>query len=65
MIDRTKRCYLYILVSTEQQEEEGYSLQEQEERLCAEADKKDLYVVDLFKDRGIGDLNETIMTNSI
>jgi hypothetical protein len=40
MIDRTKRCYLYIRVSTDKQEEEGYSLPEQEDRLRAEAEKK-------------------------
>ncbi len=48
MIDRTKRCYLYIRVSTDKQEEEGYSLPEQEDRLRAEAEKKGLEVIDIF-----------------
>ena len=47
MVDRTKRCYLYIRVSTEKQEE-GYSLPEQEDLLCAEAEKKGLQVVNIF-----------------
>lgn len=57
MMDRTKRCYLYIRVSTDKQEEEGYSLPEQEERLRAEAEKKGFQVVDLFADRGVSGKN--------
>ncbi len=57
MMDRTKRCYLYIRVSTDKQEEEGYSLPEQEERLRAEAEKKGLQVVDIFPDKGISGKN--------
>ena len=57
VVDRTKRCYLYIRVSTDKQEEEGYSLPEQEERLRAEAEKKGLQVVDIFPDKGISGKN--------
>ena len=57
MMDRTKRCYLYIRVSTDKQEEDGYSLPEQEERLRAEADKKGFQVVDLLEDRGVSGKN--------
>ena len=48
MQDRTKRCYLYTRVSTDKQEEEGYSLPEQEARLKEYAEKHHLVQKQLF-----------------
>ena len=57
MQDRTKRCYLYTRVSTDKQEEEGYSLPEQEARLKEYAEKHSMEVVETFCEKGVSGKN--------
>lgn len=48
----TKRCYIYIRVSTREQAEEGYSIGEQQERLIKYAEAMGWTVVRVFIDPG-------------
>lgn len=48
----TKRCYIYIRVSTREQAEEGYSISEQQERLIKYAEAMGWTVVRVFIDPG-------------
>lgn len=48
----TKRCYIYIRVSTREQAEEGYSISEQQERLIKYAEAMGWTVVKVYIDPG-------------
>lgn len=48
----TKRCYIYIRVSTREQAEEGYSIGEQQERLIKYAEAMGWTIVRVFIDPG-------------
>lgn len=48
----TKRCYIYIRVSTREQAEEGYSISEQQERLIKYAEAMGWTIVKVYIDPG-------------
>jgi len=50
-LNKTKRCYLYLRISTEMQVE-GYSLEAQEQRLREEAKRRGMEVAAVFADKG-------------
>ena len=53
MNEEKKKCGLYMRVSTEDQAREGFSLQEQKERLESFCKFKGYEIIDYYQDAGI------------
>jgi len=51
--DKASRIAIYIRVSTEEQAEQGYSIDGQDETLCTFCDEQGYEIVDKYIDRGI------------